>query len=426
MATRHLIADGELSLLGDIAADNFVYAGRQLVAVLLGEYFDIDNDAVFAVGPFQGSISDFLGFLAEYRAEQSLLGGQLGLALGRYLADKYIAGVNLCADADYASVVKVAKGVLADVGDISGYLFGAELGVSGLSLIFLDMDRGVNVVSDELLIDKNGVLVVVAFPCHEADKGVFAEAQLAVVDSGAVCDDLVLLDSLTDGNYRALVGAGALVGAHELDKLIVPACAAVLKDINAVGRNLGDYAALFGEHDGAGVNGSLIFHTGADDGGFGLEKRNSLLLHVGAHQRTVCIVVLKERDKSRCNRNDHLGRNVHVIGLGVVDLKEFVSVPCGDLLSDEAVILIEGLVRLGDDVLILGIGGHVLDLVEHHAGLFIYLSERSFDEAVFIDLGECCKIGDKADVGAFGGLYRAHTSVVRIMNVADLESGSVS
>ena len=46
----HLIAHGDLSLLGDIDADSLVHAGRQLVAVLSGKYLGIHDDAVCAVG----------------------------------------------------------------------------------------------------------------------------------------------------------------------------------------------------------------------------------------------------------------------------------------------------------------------------------------------------------------------------------------
>ena len=114
MAACHLIADGKLTLLGDIAADDLVYAGCELIAVLAGELFDLDDDAVFAVGDLEGGISDLFRLLAEYGAEQSLLCGQLGLALGRYLTDKDVAGVNFGADADYAALVKVAQKIVGD------------------------------------------------------------------------------------------------------------------------------------------------------------------------------------------------------------------------------------------------------------------------------------------------------------------------
>ena len=37
------------------------------------------------------------------------------------------------------------------------------------------MNRCVNIISNELFVNKNGVLVVVAFPGHEADKSILAE-----------------------------------------------------------------------------------------------------------------------------------------------------------------------------------------------------------------------------------------------------------
>ena len=45
-----------------------------------------------AVRRAQGGIADLACLLAEDRAEQALLRGQLGLALRRYLADQNVAG----------------------------------------------------------------------------------------------------------------------------------------------------------------------------------------------------------------------------------------------------------------------------------------------------------------------------------------------
>ena len=59
-------------------------------------------------GDVEGGISDLSRLFAEDCAEQSLLGGQLGLALGRNLTDKDIAGVDFGADADDAALVEVA------------------------------------------------------------------------------------------------------------------------------------------------------------------------------------------------------------------------------------------------------------------------------------------------------------------------------
>ena len=83
--------------------------------------------------------------------------------------------------------------------------------------------------------------------------------------------------------------------------------------------------------------------------------------------------------------------------------------------------LVKRLVRLSYNVFVLFIGSHIADLVKNSAGFLINLAERGFYEAILIDFCKCCKIGDKTDVRSFRCLYRAHTSVMRIVNVAHLE-----
>ena len=88
MTAGHLIADGDLPLLGDIDPDDLVDTGRELVAIFSGENLDIDNNAGFAVGDLQGGVADFPGLLAKDGPQQALLSCQLRLALGRDLADE--------------------------------------------------------------------------------------------------------------------------------------------------------------------------------------------------------------------------------------------------------------------------------------------------------------------------------------------------
>src|SRR5262249_58889359 len=96
--------------------------------------------------------------LAEDRAEQFFLGGQLSLALRRDLADQDRAGLDVGADADDAALVEISKRGLADVRNVARDLFGAELGVAGLDLELLDVDRGVVIALDHLLGDQYRVL----------------------------------------------------------------------------------------------------------------------------------------------------------------------------------------------------------------------------------------------------------------------------
>ena len=126
----------DLSLLGDIAANHHIDARRQLVAVFTGEDLYVNYDAVLAVRHPQRGVSHLSRLFAEDGAEQAFLGGELSLALGRYLADQDIAGTHLCADADNAALVQILERVLADVGDIAGDLLRARALVSRASVSY--------------------------------------------------------------------------------------------------------------------------------------------------------------------------------------------------------------------------------------------------------------------------------------------------
>ena len=181
MAAGHLVADADLALGGHADADQAVDAGQQLVAVLAVELADVDDLAALAVGQAQARVLNLARLLTEDRAEQALLGRQLGLALGRDLADEDVAGLDLGADVDDAVLVEVLEGLLADVRDVARDLLGTELGVARLDLVLLDMDAGEEVVADEAIADDDRVLVVAALPAHERDEDVPAERELAVV-----------------------------------------------------------------------------------------------------------------------------------------------------------------------------------------------------------------------------------------------------
>ena len=181
-----LVALGDLALLGHEHAHQVVDARRQVVALVAAEGLDVDDDATLAVGHLERGVADLARLLLEDRADQLLLGGQLGLALGRDLADEQVAGGHLGADADDAAVVEVAQRLLGAVGDVAGDLLVAELGRAGVDLVLLDVDRGELVVGDQALGQDDRVLEVVALPGHEGHEQVLAQGHLAHVAGRAV------------------------------------------------------------------------------------------------------------------------------------------------------------------------------------------------------------------------------------------------
>ena len=187
----HLVADADLALLGHADPDQAVDAREQLVAVVAAELPDVDHDAALAVRQAQRRVAHLARLLAEDRPQEALLGGQLGLALRRDLADQDVAGLDLGALVDDPVLVEVAQALLAHVRDVARDLLGAELRVAGLDLVLLDVDGREQVVLDEALADHDGVLVVAALPGEEGDEDVLPERHLAAIGAAAIGQDLV-------------------------------------------------------------------------------------------------------------------------------------------------------------------------------------------------------------------------------------------
>ena len=85
---------------------------------------------------------------------------------------------------------------------------------------------------------------------------------------------------------------------------------------------------------------------------------------------------------------------------------------------------VDGGVGLGDDVVLLLVGGHVDDLVGDLA--VDDLAVGALDEAELVDPGIGRQAADQADVRALGRLDRAHPAVVAEVDVADLEAGALA
>ena len=193
-----------------------------------------------------------------------------------------------------------------------------------------------------------------------------------------------------------------------------------------VSLNVNDSAGVLGKHDDARVNGDLVLHTGTDDRRVGGHKRHRLLLHVGTHKSTGVIVVLKEGDHCRRCGNDHLRRNIHEVDAVACDLYELVAVARRDLGVDEVSLVVKRLVCLSYDIFILNVCRHVNDLVGDDMALLIDLAVRSLDEAVIAYARIGRKVRDKTDIRTFGRLDRAHTAVMGVVNVTDVEGGAVT
>ena len=134
MTAGHLIADTDLSLLCNIDTNGLGYARCQLVTVFSCKYLCVYDDTICAVRNLEGGITNLTCLLTEDCPKQSLLRGQLGLTLRRYLTDEDITGTNLCTDADDTTLVEVLQCIVTDTRNVRGDLLRSELGITCLTL----------------------------------------------------------------------------------------------------------------------------------------------------------------------------------------------------------------------------------------------------------------------------------------------------
>ena len=426
----HLITNRNLTLLGNVNTHGLVHARRQLVSVLPGKYLCIHDDSVCAVRHLKGGIADFSCLLAENSAQQALLCGQLSLALGSNLSYQDISCADFCADTDNTALIQVFQGILAHARYVAGDFFRSQLGVTGFRLILLNMDGGVDVFLNQTLGQKNRILVIVAFPCHESDERVLAKGNLAVISGRTVCDYLSGLHVVVLIYNRLLVVTVALVASLKLGQMVhIAVAVAVPADDDFIGCGALYHPCIPGYHTHAGVNSRLGLDTSTNGRSLCGQKGHCLTLHVGTHQGPVGIVVLQERNHGRSNGEYHLGRYVHQVNGLFLELGCLCTETSGYIVVYEVAFLIQGLICLCHNEVIFLVSSQVHHLIRYPrarrvSGL-IHHAVRSLNKAVLVHSGIGCQRVNQTDVRTFRRLNGAHTSIVGVVYISNLESGTV-
>src|ERR1017187_3183486 len=358
----------------------------QLVTLVLllpfaGEDLAIDDGALDARRAVEGSVLHIAGLFAENGAQQLLFGSQLGFALGRHLAHQNVARLDGGADTDDAALVQVAPETVGDVGNIASDFLRSQLGVAGFDFEFLNVDGSVVVFLDQLLGNQNGVFEVIAAPRHECHQHVASQGQFAEVGTGTIGQDRALLDALPHAHDGFLVDTGVLVAALELGELVDVGAHFTGKlafvrrafhaddDAFAIHR-IHDAGALV-EHHGAGIAGRDALHAGAHIRSVGAEQRHRLALHVGTHQGAVGVVVFQERNQTGGHADELLGADVDVLDLVAALEHEISGLPGIGQVGNDAALLVQLHVGLGDGPLVLFPRREVLAVGFEFHGLFL-------------------------------------------------------
>ena len=254
----------------------------------------------------QGSILDITGLVAEDGLEKFLLRGRVALALRGDLTYHNVARLNSCADTYNTVLSQVLGGIFAHVRDVGSEFLHTSLGVAYFRKVLVYVNGGEYVPLDHLLGEHDGVLIVVALPRHERNLEVPSECELSVLGGVAFGKHLTcfnpfaLSDNRLEGDGRALVGSAVdrklvcgLLRGEAYEPLIF---ALVVLDTDLVGVDIGYFTGALRDHLGTRVDAGSFLKSGANDRGLRPQERNGLTHHVRAHQCTVGIVVLKERN----------------------------------------------------------------------------------------------------------------------------------
>ena len=171
------------------------------------ERLDVDDDAALAVRDLQRRVADLARLLLEDRADQLLLGRQLGLALRRDLADQQVARRT---SAPMRTIPRSSR-LRSD----SSERFGMSRVISSSPSLVVRASTSyssmwIEVSSSSLTRrrdEDDRVLEVVALPGHEGDAQVLAQRHLALVRRRAVGEQLALADLLAGLDHAASGGS---------------------------------------------------------------------------------------------------------------------------------------------------------------------------------------------------------------------------
>ena len=289
------------------------------------------------------------------------------------------------------------------------------------------MNRGETVFLDNTLGNEDRVFEVVAVPRHERYAHVLTERQFTEVGGRTVCQHVAALNRFIQRHARHLVDAGVLVRTGVFGQVIdVDTCFARVHLVfvnfdNDTGRiHVLNDTATFGHGGYTGVNGNSTFHTGTYQRLISAQGRNRLTLHVRTHQCTVGVIVLKERDQGRTDRNHLLGGNVHIVNLVCAEEAGFAFAAASDQIIGEAAFFGQVGVRLRDNVVTFFDSGEVMNFISHHT--VGHFTVRRLKEAILVSLRVHGQGVDKTDVRTFRRFDRTYATVVGRVYVSNFEA----
>ena len=123
MTAGHLIAFGDLSLLDNVDADDFVHTSRKRIFVLTAKYFNRMDNTGTAMGNTERGVFLFFGLFREDGLEKLFFRGRIFLRFRSRLANEDVSFFDFSTRDDDATFIEEGFRIFSDVGDITSNLF---------------------------------------------------------------------------------------------------------------------------------------------------------------------------------------------------------------------------------------------------------------------------------------------------------------
>ncbi len=398
---------------------------------ITSEDLNVDNGAFGTGRHAQGRVFNVACFFTEDRTQQLLFRGQLGLAFRSDLTYQDVACADFSAYINDTSFIQLVQCCLTHVRDVGSDLFRPELGITRHTGQFLNVDRGEAVFLNNTLGQADGVFEVEAVPRHERDAHVLTQRQFTHIGGRAVSHDVATLNAVTLAHQRTLVDAGILVRTCVFGQVVdVDTGFACLNFVicntnhDTAGVYRVDHAATTGHDANTGVTRNVALHASTNQRLVSAQCWDSLTLHVRTHQRTVGVVVLKERDQRCRDRYNLLRRNIHQGDVFRRLDGELVQVTNSNQLVNQDLLVVHCGRSLGNDVICFLNSREENNFVSYQS-IFNH-TVRALEEAVLVGARIGSQGVDQTNVRTFRRFNRAHAPVVSRVYVTDFKASTLT
>src|SRR6266700_461866 len=303
--------------------------------------------------------------LTKDRTQQLLLSRQLRLTLRRNLAHQNILSPHLRTNINDPPLIQIAQTLLTHIGNIPRNLLRAQLRIASLNLILLNMDRRKVILLHNTLTDQNSILIVATFPAHKGHQNVLPQSQLPILRRRTIRNHLTRIHIIALAHNRSLIDTRPRIRAHKLPQAIALHLTILIHNLNFPRRRRHHLTIHLTHHHLTRIDGHLTLNTRPTHRRPWTQQRHRLTLHICTHQRTVHIIVLQERNKSRSHAHRLARRNIHIVHTIRALLGKLTLIAGQHPLLSKFIILCQLCIRLRNPEILLIIGRTIVHFQRH-------------------------------------------------------------